>query len=329
MARMIKWLHEPTSWVNAGKSCLENSMAMSSVSIQKNNFRGIIFMLFGIIFLSLMDAIAKLIVEADFTVVQLLAVRAWMVMILLILWMLYKKDFRQLKTKRPTSHIFRSIFGISAALLFFTSLQYIPLADATILFFVSPFIMTALSIPLFKEKVGLHRWGAILIGFVGVVIVTQPGSGSFQLAALLPLGASFCYVAFILMGRFLGSTETNVSIMFYVTLGTAILSSIALPWVWKPMQMEYLLVIAAMSFFYLGGSYCLLKAFITAEVGAVSQFEYTGILWAIILGYVFWGDVPENIVFIGAAIVMVSGIYMIYRENKLSKETQSNLDTLL
>lgn len=294
-------------------------MTVTSTPIVKNNFQGIIYMLFGIIFLSMMDVVAKFIVEAEYSVLQLLAVRAWMVLIFLILWMLYKKDFKQLKTKRPFGHMFRTLFGISAALLFFTSLQYLPLADATILFFVSPFIMTALSVPLFKEKVGLHRWGAILAGFIGVVIVTQPGGASFQLAALLPLAASLGYVAFILMGRFLGTTETNVSIMFHVALGTAILTSLALPWVWKPVPIEYVGIIALMSLFYLGGGYCLLKAFTTAEIGAVSPFEYTGILWAIILGYIFWGDVPEAIVFVGAAIVMASGIYMIYRESKLSK----------
>lgn len=304
-------------------------MSSLSPTIERSNYRGILYMMIGVVFLALMDAVAKLIVEADYSVLQMLAIRGWIVLVLLTGWMLYKGTIKQLKTRRPLAHLFRAILGLLAPLFFFVSLKDLPLADATILFFVSPFLMTALSVPLFKEKVGLHRWAAVITGFIGIVIVTQPGTASFQMAALLPLGASVCYVGIMLLGRWLGSTESNVTIIFYVTLGTTVVASAALPYVWDPVGIRDLGIIFVMSLLYLGGSYFLLRAFIVAEVGAVAPFEYSGIIWAVLLGYFFWGDVPEDIVFLGASIVVASGVYMIYRESRLTREHQARLDKML
>lgn len=304
-------------------------MSSMSPAVEKSNYRGVVYMMIGAAFLSLMDAVAKVIVEANYPVLQMLAVRGWIVLTLMILWMLYEGSFAQLKTRRPLAHFARAVLGLLAPLFFFVSLKDLPLADATILFFVSPFLMTALSVPLFKEKVGLHRWVAIIAGFIGIVIVVRPGSASFQMAALLPLAASVCYVGIMLLGRFLGSTESNLTIIFYVTLGSTIVSSVAQPWVWEPVSLPDLGVMFVMALLYLGGSYFLLRAFIVAEIGAVAPFEYSGIIWAILLGYVFWGDVPDEIVFLGASIVVASGVYMIYRERRLTREHQTRLDKML
>jgi drug/metabolite transporter (DMT)-like permease len=289
-------------------------MPLTSLT-ESGNIRGIMYMVVGIFFMTAMDATAKLLVEANYSVIQMLAIRGAILMPLLLIWILARGESHMIKTRRIGGHALRIGFGIFAPLLFFQSLKELPLADATVIFFISPFVMTALSVPLFKEKVGIHRWSAIFIGFGGVLFVLQPTSGLFKVEAFMVLIASLCYCGVMLTGRVLSRTETTFTIIFYSNLGLLVASGIAAIFIWQPMPLFDLGLVALMALLSLAGNVCLVKSFAVGEVGVITPFEYTALVWAVLLGYFVFSDFPALNVWIGVVIIAGSGLYMIYREN--------------
>ncbi len=273
-------------------------------------------MILGVFLMSTMDAVAKLLVEANYSVIQILAIRGSFNLTLLFIWMFTHGGLQIVRTRQYGGHGLRIILGLMAPLLFFTALRNMPLADATVIFFISPFVMTALSVPLFKEKVGIHRWGAIAVGFMGVIYVVQPTGGVFEVEALMVLGASLSYCGIMLAGRWLGTTESTFTIIFYMTLGTTCIMGLLTPFVWQPMPLADVGLVAALALLSLSGNICLIMAFNTGEVGVITPFEYTGLIWAVVLGFVFFSDFPAFNVWVGVAAIGASGLYMVYRENR-------------
>lgn len=290
---------------------------MTDDAMQKSgNLAGITYMMLAIFMLSTMDAVAKWLVEADYSVFQILFVRGCLNMAMLFIAMPFLGGINLLRTQRAGAHAVRVGFGVLAPFLFFTALISMPLAETTVVFFISPFVMTALSVPLFKEQVGLHRWGAILVGFAGVVYVAQPTSELFNPAVLFVLGGSLSYSFLMLSSRWLGKTESTFAIIFYGNLGAAIVMAFFLPFVWKEMSFADLGVVGLMAILSLAGNVFILKAFMKADVGVITPFEYTGLLWAVLLGFIFFEEIPTSNVWVGMSIIAASGLYLVYRENR-------------
>ncbi len=223
---------------------------------------------------------------------------------------------RLLKTRRPFAHTVRGVLGFVAPFMFFSALQTMGLAEATVVFFISPFIMTALSVPLFKEHVGIHRWGAIVVGFAGVLYVVQPTSEVFNPAVFLVLIGSLSYCFLMLSSRWLGTTEATFTIVFYVNFAVMVCGAIGTPFYWVPMPLPDLGVVGIMAFLSLVGNFFIVKAFTTGEVGVITPFEYTALVWAVLLGFVLFDEIPTTNVWIGSAVIAASGLYMVYRENR-------------
>lgn len=276
-------------------------------------------MLSGVFVLTIMDVIAKMLVEADFSPFQILAIRGWIISLSFIGWMAIRGRLGYLKTSRGHHHAVRGAIGFCAPFFFFTALGKMPLADTVVVFFAAPFLMTVLSIPLLKETVGPYRWAAICVGFVGVVIVAQPSGGTFQTGAIYAIVGCLAYSLIQIMTRWMSDTEPAVRIVFYFNAATAIIGTCALPFVWKPMSLEHVLIIIAMAAVAMVGHILLTTAFTRAPIGAIAPFEYSALIWSTLFGFVVWGDFPARHVWFGAGIIVVSGVYMIHRErvNKL------------
>ncbi|WP_339634072.1 DMT family transporter [uncultured Sneathiella sp.] len=288
---------------------------LPDAAINSRNIRAILFMVVAIFFMSTMDAVAKLLVQADYSVVQILAIRGAVLMPALCVWLFTHGGLGSVKTRQYKGHALRIILGVLAPLLFFLSLRKLPLADATVIFFISPFVMTALSVPLFKEKVGVHRWGAIIVGFMGVLFVMQPTSGLLEIEAFMVLGGSLCYCGIMLTGRVLSRTETTFTIVFYSNIGLMVITGAIALFTWEPMPLQDIGFVVLMAILSLAGNICLIKSFAMGEVGVIAPFEYTGLLWAVLLGFFIFGDFPAVNVWIGVVVIAGSGLYMIYREN--------------
>ncbi len=275
---------------------------------------GIGCMVVGMLGMGGVDAAGKWLVGADYHVLQVLAVRGWFIVAAFLLWAMATGRLAQLPTRRPGGHFIRLLLAFPGPALMFTALIYMPLADVTVIVFGSTFMTAALSVPLFKEHIGIHRWFAIFMGFAGVVIALRPGAGVFEPAAILALLAGLSFATINLTARWLRETESTLRLVFYVMLGMMLIGSAALPWVWSPMPPEHMAVFAAMGVFTLIGYAGMTQAFVVAPVGAVAPFEYTVLLWAVILGFIIWGDVPDAFVWTGAALIVGSGLYMVHRE---------------
>jgi len=201
---------------------------------------------------------------------------------------------------------------LGAIFLFFTALQELPLADATAIAFGAPFVMLALSGPLLGERVSRGAWGAVIVGFVGVLVVVRPG-GSFEPAALLAVAASVLYALGMLTTRHLGRTESVLSMLFWMIAGQCAIALLALPFVWEPVEAKHWPLLAALACLNLLGQLGLVRAFSLAPVAVVAPFEYSALLWAAVLGFVVFGDVPSARLWFGAAIIIGAGIYTTVR----------------
>jgi len=293
---------------------------------EPQNLAGILLILVGIGFLTTMDSVAKWLVGADYSVMQILALRGWIIVVILLCLLPRLGGLAALKTARPGGHLLRVVVGFFAPYLFFSALKTLPLADTTVVFFGgATFLMTALSVPLFKERVGPHRWGAIAVGFVGVVIAARPDSAVFQLDALYALGAGAAYALMMLATRWLGPTEGIFKQVFYYNLGLAVIGSAALPLVFVAMPLKDQGILLTMALLAVTGHYCLTRAFNIAPVGLLAPFEYSALVWAAVLGYVFWNDVPAPSVLLGAGIIVASGLYLAHREALASRAKKKAL----
>lgn len=281
----------------------------------QSNMAGIGFMMGGMFLLALMDAVAKWLVEDNISPIQILAIRSWIIISIMLVLLWSRKEFYALKTKRPLAHGARGLLGFLAPFCFFHALKVLPLADASVVFFSSTFILTALSALVFKERVGIHRWGAVVTGFTGVLIAMDPQGDGELSAYLLVLLSAFVYTLLIISGKRLSENDSVMSLVFSFNLMMGVVSTLLLPFVWQTLSTTALSIILLLSLLAMGGHYSLTTAFSKAQVSAIAPFEYSSLLWAALLGYLIWSDIPLFRVWIGASIIVASGLYVIYRES--------------
>ena len=218
-------------------------------------------------------------------------------------------------TKNLKLQILRSVLIFCAGVSFWSGLMYLPLADCTVIAFISPLLVTILSVFLLGEKVGFHRWGCVMIGLLGVILVIRPGMGIVHWAVVLPLISALFYSALLIITRVLGQREDALTTLFYTSIGGLILSSILILFFWKtPSPIQWLFLI------WLGllgavGHFLMIKAFEKAPASLLAPFNYTSLIWATFLGFFLFGDLPDAWTIFGAIIIISSGLYLVQRES--------------
>lgn len=219
-----------------------------------------------------------------------------------------------LKTRRWQWHLLRTVFATGAMFGFFFGLSRMPLVNALTIAFMAPLLVTAMSAPFLGEHVGWRRWAAVIVGFVGVVIVLRPGEGMVTPAAIAVILAAFCWAGLIITARKLASTESSFALSLYITAGPLVASAVILPG-------NYVAPTAhAWGLFVLAGA-CSALAWVGIVGGyrrappvVLAPFEYTALVGGAIAGYLLWGEVPDRWVILGGLIIIGSGIYVVYRE---------------
>jgi drug/metabolite transporter (DMT)-like permease len=288
---------------------------------------GIVLMLSGIAGFAVMDALVKWL-TADYSVVQVAALRSWFGLPLLCLVALRGSGLRGLKTKRPLVHGGRFLLVLGLSLSFFWALSQMKLADAIAITFAAPIFITALSVPLLREAVGLHRWFAVGAGFVGVLVMLRPGLGVFQWAALSVLASVVFYALLMITTRAFKRTESTAALMLYPQLGMSIVGVLAVPFFWVTPSIADLGLFAVAGMFGSIGVMCITQAFRLAPAAVITPFEYSALLWATLLGFLLWGDLPDAITLAGAAIVVASGLYILYRETMRTGHTPEQVTSM-
>jgi drug/metabolite transporter (DMT)-like permease len=199
------------------------------------------------------------------------------------------------------------------------ALQYLPLTEVSVLGSVSPLIVTALSVPLLGEKVGLRRWVGVTIGFVGVVLVVRPGGDLIHWAAIFPLLGSISYAINQIATRRLGRIDHPLTTVFYTALFGVACTSVAVPFLWVAPDMTGWLLMAGVGLLSLGGHILTVRAFQVAPAAVVAPFNYSALVWATVVGYVAFGDLPDGWTMVGATVIVASGLYVLDRQRKKNR----------
>ncbi len=269
----------------------------------------------GVGCLSVNDAIAKTL-TADYSAIQILFLRNLIALPLACLIAIRFGGTGALRSRRPMAHLIRGLIWIAAATTFFTGLRFLGLAEATALIFAAPVFITAISALFLKETVGWRRWLAVLAGFAGVLIVVQPGAGTFQPASLFPLATALFYALLMLSARWVDPGESVWTMMLYLVGTGALLGGLAMPFVWRTPEAGDLWLFAGISLFGTAGMTLITQAFRFAPATIVAPFDYTALLWATLLGWLLWRDVPTTSTYLGAGVIILSGIFIVLRERR-------------
>ena len=220
-----------------------------------------------------------------------------------------------LRTSRPLLQIARSALLLFSTGLNFFAVRYLQLDQTMAIMFSTPFFVAILSGPMLGESIGWRRWLAIGVGFVGVVLVARPGAGGIHPAALLSLGGAVCYAVYAITTRLLARTDSNATTLFYSNLIGALAMLAVLPLFWTtPRDPLIIVLMVGMGFWGSLGHYLLIAGHRLAPAAVLSPFIYTQLIWAMVLGYLVFADVPSRFTLAGAGIVVASGLYNLHRE---------------
>jgi len=271
---------------------------------------GILFAIFAYFSFSLLDATQKTLV-IYYSVFQLLLIKYFFVLLLSLIESRRKKNTSFYKSKNIKMQIFRSILSVLESGFFVLSFKYLSLADAHSVGSLAPVIVVALSAIILKEKVSTKTWIAIFIGFVGVLIILRPTSSIFDPKALLPLIAAFVLGLYQVITRKVSEYDSTEVSLFYTSIVGIITMSFLASSFWKPINSSSYILFFAIGVFFSLGIYLQIIALSKARASIIQPFHYTLIFWAIILGYIFYDDIPDLFTLIGALVITISGIFVL------------------
>lgn len=231
-----------------------------------------------------------------------------------------------LRARKPGLQFLRSLLMLATTLLFFLAVSYIDLASATAVAFVEPLVITILSHFLLKERVGVRRWAAVAVGFIGVLIVIRPGFGMVHLAILLPVLSASTGATYNVLTRVAARYDGNATSLFYAALVGCLVLSCFMPFLWQAPTFTQWLLLAALG---LSGGLAhtlVIRAFSYASASVIAPFIYLQLLWATAIGYGWFDMLPAVTTWIGGAVIMATGIYTAHRERIRARERLAKLD---
>lgn len=274
----------------------------------------VLLMLAAVLMFALMDAGLKLL-SAHYPPLQVAALRGLSSLPLVTVWVLATVPARSLLRVHWPLHLLRGALGVAMMAGFVYGLRTMPLSTAYAITFVAPLLVTAMAGPFLKERVGAARWTAIGIGLVGVLVVLRPtGEGMLTGGGLAILVAAICYALGAITVRMLAQRDSTQAMVFWfvvlLSLGAWLL---ALP-AWKPLQSSHLWIIAAVGVSGSLAQVALTEAFRRGEASLIAPLEYTALVWGVLLDVALWSVLPDGVTWIGAGIIVASGLYLLRRE---------------
>jgi drug/metabolite transporter (DMT)-like permease len=287
------------------------------------NLRSIIAMLVAVAFFALMDAVLK-VLAARYPVLQIAALRGLTALPLVLAYIAWRGVWRTVWRIRWPLHLLRGMLGIAMLSLFTLGVRELPLSATYTLFFISPVLITLLSIPVLKERVpAAHGW-AIAVGFAGVLIALHPSGNELQaglatVGGLAVLGAALCYAVAAVTGRLVSRTDSSESMVLSMMLFMAVgAGALAAPQ-WVPIAQADAPLLLALAVTGFGGQLAITEAFRHGQASAVAPFEYSALAWGVGLDWLIWQSLPAAHTWLGAAIIVGSGLYLVRREKRITE----------
>ena len=281
---------------------------------QSQNMRGMLSMLLAVAAFSAMDACLK-VLSPHYPPLQVAALRGLSSLPLIMVWVLIDGGPGQLLRIRWPLHLLRGVLSIVMLASFVYALRSLPLAETYSLFFVAPLLITALAALVLRERVDWRSWTAIASGFVGTLIVLRPsGTGVLTLAGLAVLVSAGGYAVSAIAVRVIGRSDSTQAMVFWMLAMTSVFAG-ALAWRrWQPIPHDDWPVLAILSVAGAIGQYAITDAFRRAAASRIAPLEYTALVWGIVLDYTLWNTLPDTTTLTGAAVIVLSGLYLIRHE---------------
>ncbi len=280
--------------------------------------QGLVAMWVAVASFSIADAIAKWHGQEGFAAVQIVFFR-YLFGLFPVLIALYVAGLHQVRTARPLAHIFRGALMSCALALFFWGLKYIPLAEAIAVAFAAPLFITALSVPVLGERVGVARWLAVLVGFAGMLVIVRPGAEAFNPEMLILVAGTAVFAMGITYTRRLARTETVTTMFTWTTIVAAILFAPMAWWTWIMPQADHLTGFAVLGLIGGMAHFLVIVAYRNAPAAVIAPQEYMALVWGAIIGWIVWSEVPSWWTWLGAAIVAGAGGFIALRETRLAR----------
>jgi drug/metabolite transporter (DMT)-like permease len=274
--------------------------------------RGILWMLLSCLLFAHVNAIAKHL-SMDYPTLQVLWVR-FAFQALMSAPLLGRGLFHFMHTRVLGLQLLRSFYLAVCTVLFFVGLQLVSFVEITAVLFLAPILVTALSAPMLGETVGRRRWASVVVGFVGALIIVRPGTDILQLSAIVPLGAAAFLALYQISSRVVSRSDHAMTTLVYTPLVGVLITSVLVPFVWQAPNAEGWFFMVLLGILGIGGQYALIKAFEATEASVLAPFFYSLLIWATVLGFLVWDELPDAWTVLGAAVMIASGLYILHRE---------------
>ncbi|MDF0602109.1 DMT family transporter [Psychromarinibacter sp. C21-152] len=284
---------------------------------QSASVRGIVFMCLSTLFATMMHGLVR-VVGQDLPAFEVAFFRN-LFGLLILSPLLWQSRFRVLRTERVGLHALRGLANVLAMFLFFSSLTMIPLARVSALNFTAPIFMALMSIVFLGERFRFYRWAAIFAGFAGVLIILRPGFDVIDAGSLLVVASAAFWAVAMVFIKMLSRTESSLTIVAWMGITMCLFSFGPALWVWQTPTLEQLLLLMLVGFCGTVAQMAISQSLKVADPTAVLPFDFLKLIWATLIGVLFFAEVPDAFTWIGAAVIFSSGLAIAFREKRLSK----------
>lgn len=283
-----------------------------------DTLKGIAIMVAGVALLTANDAVSKYLTESH-PVGQVICLRQAATLLVIVPYVMAVTGWGALRVASWPGQLTRGLLFVANAALIVLALSLLPLATVITIMFASPIITAAVSLPMLAERVGPQRWLAILAGFAGVLIVIRPGAAGFEWALLIAVAAAVANSLRDVMTRLLSRTETSIAILSWSTLIVMAAGAMTAPFGWQPVTPTAAAWFVLAGVFNAGAHFLLIEALRLGEAAVITPVRYTSLIWATVIGYVVWRELPDAWVFAGSAVIIASGVYIVRAEARKSR----------
>lgn len=289
----------------------------------EGNSRAVLLMVIGTVFFSSMHALIRY-MSADLHAFELAFFRNLFGVLVVLPWLL-RSGLSPLKTKRLGLHSVRGLVNGAGMLMFFYAVSITPLADVIALSFTAPIFATVLAIIFLGEVVGTRRWTAIFIAFLGTMVILRPGLMEISQGQFLAMASAALWACALIMIKILSRTDSSITIIAYMIIFQIPVSGLAAATVWITPSLEQVCIMAVMGTLGTVGQWLLIEALKEGDTNVVMPFDFLKMIWAVLLGFLFFNELPDLFTWLGSAIIFLSAIFIAWRESKIRRRLMKDL----
>jgi drug/metabolite transporter (DMT)-like permease len=275
---------------------------------------GLLLIVCSTAFLASSDTMAKYLSRGGMPPVEIAWIRFTVFALIMLPMVLVPSGGKALRSSRPLLQVFRGLGLLGSSIFFIIGLSYLPIAEATATGFISPIFVTSLSVIFLGEKVGLRRWTATIVGLIGVLIIVRPGTAAFQPAAIFPIVSALGWAAALVLTRKMSGADQPITTMAYAAIVGFLVLSVFVPFYWTSPTPIQLAIGVAIGVSSTVGHWIVVVAFRYADASVLAPFSYVQLMWVTLLGFVVFSEIPDIWTFVGAAVIIASGVYTAHRE---------------